>query len=146
MSPSLVVLPGRTGRSVVHPFGGGWTTVAKSARASGCFGALVPDGRPDGGALWTKEPVPAVDHLPPATAVDGAGGYQSGRGGHHPSVVVRGKRCQVGHFVAAFPARPNPGDDFRDPFEHVRPWPTGGAAEQGSHSVQGVAVGGHFPG
>ena len=35
MSPSLVVLPGRTGRSVVHPFGDGWTTVAKSARATG---------------------------------------------------------------------------------------------------------------
>jgi hypothetical protein len=40
-------------------------------------------------------------------------------------VVVRGKRCQIGHFVTAFPARPNPDDDFRDPFEHVRPGPTG---------------------
>src|SRR5664279_1072614 len=187
MSPSLVVLPGRTGRSVVHPFGGGGTTVA-TARASGR--ALVWAGRPAGtGALWTKEPMPAVDHSRRATQLllTAPAGSRAGRGGQHrrghsaspeqldakrpgpgrrhrglgwlhirsrstvlrvshPSVVVRGKRCQIGHFVAAFPARPNPGDNFRDPFEHVRPWPTGGAAEQSSHSVQGVAVGGHFPG
>src|SRR5664279_795855 len=63
----------------------------------------------------------------------------------HPTVVVRGKRCQIGHFVTAFPARPDPDDDFRDPIEHVSPGPAWGATEQGGHSVQGVAVGGQFP-
>src|SRR5664279_466868 len=114
MSPSLVVLPGRTGRSVVHPFGGGGTTVA-TARASGR--ALVWAGRPAGtGALWTKEPMPSVDHSRRATQLllTAPAGSRAGRGGQH----------RRGHTASPEQTRPKaarPGTPYRGlGWPHIR--------------------------
>src|SRR5664279_3071798 len=128
------------------PVPGGWTTVAKSKRRigaqlimTGLWTAPAGGGRSSAGRGGEDEVGAAGDaaarRTPPG--VPHTHSRSSVVRVTHSTVVVRGKRCQIGHFVTAFPARPNPGDDFRDPIEHVRPGPPGGATEQGSHSVQG---------